>query len=120
MNFPQLIEWAKKNDVRNRSYYGDRYEDRIFFTENQDVICDCVPINETFTVETETEITEDTVIPNLVEVYHSVCKQIGVDVVSYKNISISEIYDGQPTKAFYILNDDLTMTLIWRDGKLVE
>ncbi|MCE3507794.1 hypothetical protein LCD27_13695, partial [Staphylococcus aureus] len=25
-----------------------------------------------------------------------------------------------PTKAFYILNDDLTMTLIWKDGRLVE
>ena len=25
-----------------------------------------------------------------------------------------------PTKAFYILNDDLTMTLIWKDGELVE
>ncbi|MCS5167838.1 hypothetical protein L2U37_13545, partial [Staphylococcus aureus] len=24
-----------------------------------------------------------------------------------------------PTKAFYILNDDLTMTLIWKDGELV-
>ncbi|USC66472.1 hypothetical protein ND666_07065, partial [Staphylococcus aureus] len=22
-------------------------------------------------------------------------------------------------KAFYILNDDLTMTLIWKDGRLV-
>ncbi|HFG2261850.1 TPA: hypothetical protein ACGF87_002314, partial [Staphylococcus aureus] len=25
-----------------------------------------------------------------------------------------------PTKAFYILNDDMTMTLIWKDGELVE
>ncbi|MEZ2000063.1 hypothetical protein QUC70_13565, partial [Staphylococcus aureus] len=25
-----------------------------------------------------------------------------------------------PIKAFYILNDDLTMTLIWKDGELVE
>ncbi|USC63865.1 hypothetical protein ND670_07015, partial [Staphylococcus aureus] len=24
-----------------------------------------------------------------------------------------------PIKAFYILNDDLTMTLIWKDGRLV-
>ncbi|MCL7511981.1 hypothetical protein M8423_14725, partial [Staphylococcus aureus] len=24
------------------------------------------------------------------------------------------------TKAFYILNDDMTMTLIWKDGELVE
>ncbi|MDN8839138.1 hypothetical protein Q0N05_10640, partial [Staphylococcus aureus] len=24
-----------------------------------------------------------------------------------------------PTKAFYILNDDLTMTLIWKDGELL-
>ncbi|EOA9312835.1 hypothetical protein ACIM55_002774, partial [Staphylococcus aureus] len=23
-------------------------------------------------------------------------------------------------KAFYILNDDMTMTLIWKDGELVE
>ncbi|HFE4308275.1 TPA: hypothetical protein ACF8XT_002800, partial [Staphylococcus aureus] len=24
-----------------------------------------------------------------------------------------------PIKAFYILNDDMTMTLIWKDGALV-
>ncbi|HFE4308283.1 TPA: hypothetical protein ACF8XT_002810, partial [Staphylococcus aureus] len=25
-----------------------------------------------------------------------------------------------PIKAFYILNDDLTMTLIWKDGELIK
>ncbi|KAH96112.1 hypothetical protein W727_02634 [Staphylococcus aureus VET1880R] len=40
----------------------------------------------------------------------------------YENTSIKECLYGRcvPTKAFYILNDDMTMTLIWKDGELVE
>ncbi|EHS11685.1 hypothetical protein IS99_2959 [Staphylococcus aureus subsp. aureus IS-99] len=41
----------------------------------------------------------------------------------YKGISLNERFEDDnifPTKAFYILNDDMTMTLIWKDGELVE
>ncbi|MDE5044245.1 hypothetical protein P7355_14920, partial [Staphylococcus aureus] len=36
----------------------------------------------------------------------------------YENDSIRELIDGT-SRAFYILNEDKTMTLIWKDGELV-
>ncbi|HEJ6778089.1 TPA: hypothetical protein SME77_001799, partial [Staphylococcus aureus] len=41
----------------------------------------------------------------------------------HKGISLNERFEDDnifSTKAFYILNDDMTMTLIWKDGELVE
>ncbi|ENL56611.1 hypothetical protein U3O_02585, partial [Staphylococcus aureus M0934] len=39
----------------------------------------------------------------------------------HTSISINERLENTffPTKAFYILNDGLTMTLIWKDGELL-
>ena len=113
MNLPQLIEWLLKSGYRNYtansnmgnavtlSRYGAiQFSHGIFFPE------------ETFAVEVEEEITEDTVIPKMLlrgryTGYYEVedCKLRGFN----ENLLQA-----------YILNDDLTMTLIWRDGKLVE
>ena len=62
----------------------------------------------------EEEITEDTVIPRLV-VRH---RDTGFTL--YENDYINNEFPLDSVQAFYILNDDLTLTLIWRDGKLVE
>ncbi|MFI2771131.1 hypothetical protein ACH5WV_04325, partial [Staphylococcus aureus] len=42
--------------------------------------------------------------------------------ILYTNTSIKECLYGRyvPTETFYILNDDMTMTLIWKNGRLVE
>ena len=68
--------------------------------------------NGELTVEVEEEITEDTVIPKMLlrgryTGYYEVedCKLRGFN----ENLLQA-----------YIINDDLTMTLIWCDGKLVE
>lgn len=86
MNLPQLIEW-------------------LFRKRNLD--------KDTFTVEVEEEITEDTVIPRLV-VRH---RDTGFTL--YENDYINNEFPLDSVQAFYILNDDLTLTLIWRDGRLV-
>lgn len=72
--------------------------------------------NGKFTIDVEEEITEDTEFEKLYyttilsRIVESSCTTIQS---SLKHIAVEPI-------AFYILNDDLTMTLIWRDGKLVE
>ena len=38
---------------------------------------------------------------------------------TYGNHSISEA-KNENSKAFYLINDDMTMTLIWKDGAMVE
>ena len=117
MNLSQLIEWLLKSGYRNYtansnmgntvtlSRYGAiQFSLGTFFPE------------ETFTVEVEEEVTEDTEFEKLYyttilsRIVESSCTTIQS---SLKHIAVEPI-------AFYIMNDDLTLTLIWRDGKLVE
>lgn len=116
LNLPQLIEWAMKNDMHERSFCGDRYGDAVHFDENEDILCDHVSSTETFTVEVEEEITEDTALDKL---YHTTTLSRIVESGCSTIKSTLEHSTVEPI-AFYMLNDDLTMTLIWRDGKLVE
>ncbi|WP_194745901.1 hypothetical protein [Staphylococcus chromogenes] len=72
---------------------------------------------DTYTIEVEEEITEDTKIPNLVEVYEYM-QGVNCSGTMY-NTSIQE-EKTNISKAFYMLNDNMTMTLIWKDGGMVE
>lgn len=79
-----------------------------------------IPIDIPFIVDIEKEVTKDTVFDELFEVYEF--QEGDCTAISHANISINKRLDEHcfPIKAFYILNDDLTMTLIWKDGELVE
>ncbi|HHW9417762.1 TPA: hypothetical protein ACU3GT_002741, partial [Staphylococcus aureus] len=76
-------------------------------------------IDATFEVEVEEEITEETKFDRLFEVFE--VSEGEYNPTSNRNTSINESLNDNifPIKAFYILNDDMTMTLIWKDGALV-
>ncbi len=76
--------------------------------------------DDEFEVEVEEEITEETKFDRLFELFE--VSEGEYSPTSNRNTSINESLNGRcfPIKAFYILNDDLTMTLIWKDGELVE
>lgn len=83
------------------------------------------PHSGTFTVEVEEEITEDTVIFRLLEVRNAIpskrAEWQNLKILKsnlYGNRSISKI-KNEHSVAFYNLNDDMTTTLIWKDGELV-
>ncbi|MDW3827238.1 hypothetical protein WKW44_08610 [Staphylococcus saprophyticus] len=126
MNLPQLIEWAWDNpDLSNgmtfisnsceRVQIDFRYTPRGVL--NLDVLNGSNISNDIqFTLEELVEITEDTELYGLVELGDD---GAGEDFFFSRGLSINDCKD-EFTQAFYILNDDLTMTLIWRDGKLVE
>ena len=124
MNLPQLIEWLLKSGHRNYIANSDmgntvtlsrggaiQFSFGTFFPE------------ETFTVEVEEEITEDTVIDNLIEINELIdFRKEGLlgGVRLYKNSSINQV-ENDKSVAYYIMNDDLEMTLIWkRKEGLVE
>lgn len=117
-NLPQLIEWAWDNNVKGEFFSIDKNEESgIYFATNNDFMmknADYIRYNNTFTVEVDEEITEDTKISKLA--HYSVYGFRGT-----KNCtSINDVKDGNSI-AFYIINDDLTMTLIWTHEKgLVE
>ncbi|MCE5577248.1 hypothetical protein JL884_06970 [Staphylococcus pseudintermedius] len=122
MTSPQLIEWAWENSIKHKEFTGSR-NGIVEFDFRGWVRTDLIEPDEFFEVEVEEEITEDTKIPTLIELFVSGYGQI---IHTYYRTSIRETIgevvkgvDALP-KAFYILNDDMTMTLIWRNGEMVE
>ncbi|MEB8335779.1 hypothetical protein [Staphylococcus saprophyticus] len=118
MNLPQLIEWVWENGIKNERFIhsDSNPPEYVWINENSNVELDedmCISKTDTFTVEVEEEITEDTEISILA--HYSV---FGFKTTK-SNASINEEKGGNSI-AFYIMNDDKTMTLIWKNGKLVE
>ncbi|XWX34246.1 hypothetical protein LMHOCYYV_CDS0022 [Staphylococcus phage PG-2021_4] len=117
MNLPELIEWAWENGIDNKTYTSPKGSE-ISFDEYGDIV-DVYRIepNDVFTIEVEEEITEDTVLPKLVtrtvKGHYGLWKKGSIN--SLKHITFNDV------EAFYIPNDDLTMTLIWtKEEGLVE
>lgn len=119
MNLPQLIEWAMENKIKDRMFLSGCYcvgFDRhgyIYFNSST-----TIPLDQTFTVEEEIEITEDTVIPKMLEMYRATTSDLGAEI--YINQSINSVIENAEVLTLHIVNDDGTHTLIWSDGKLVE
>ena len=122
LNLPQFLEWAWDNpkSSRNKRFVSENKE---FPYVNQYVIFNevgyaeiensyCYGRNDLFTVEVEEEITEDTVLDEMLLVYDN-----GVTHIA-ENKNLSFISKGNLKSAYY-MNDDLRLILIWRDGKLI-
>ncbi|WP_059748527.1 hypothetical protein [Staphylococcus haemolyticus] len=73
------------------------------------------PHSGTFTVELEEEITKETEIPKLVSINRNNLNEVNINF----NCSIGQFLDRSDYN-YYILNDDGTMTLLWKDGVMVE
>ena len=129
LNLPQLIEWLWKS--KKSVYKVTSNMNGVVKLEPYGLITfssgDFYP-EETFTVEVEEEITEDTMVPKLMTTFKKTYLEGGI---GYQRVRIDENYPiklmlnkaeahGEPIEALHIVNDDGTHTLIWRDGKLVE
>ncbi len=83
---------------------------------------------DTFTIEVEEEITEDTEFPSLVVVREQrfASGNSTVHVTKINNKSVNGLIGLQPInstfeyKEIYLMDDDKLGQCIWRDGKLVE
>ncbi|WP_158177377.1 hypothetical protein [Staphylococcus aureus] len=126
MKIDELIKWARENPELSfgRKYYTTDKNDENFIYfgvfKNCFKISDFILVNATFSVKVEEEATEETKVDRLIELFE--IQEGDYNSTLYENTSIKECLYGRcvPTKAFYILNDDLTMTLIWKDGELVK
>lgn len=116
MNLPELIEWGFENDIKNAVYNTKNGLSVNFSFDGKAVIGYAFSKEDTFKVEVEEPITEDTEIKGLVELGND---GHGKDFFQCNGSSINEQKDFD-SEAFYILNDDLTMTLIWKKGELVD
>ncbi|HDB2303804.1 TPA: hypothetical protein O6H12_001041 [Staphylococcus aureus] len=125
MRLDELIKWARSNPElsKGKNFFTTGNGDGIVRFQKDTNECTtsvCVPLDAPFEVEVEEEITEDTKFDRLFKVYEF--RERAYMPALHTNTSIKERLENTsfPTKAFYILNDDMTMTLIWKDGELVE
>ncbi|PWZ62986.1 hypothetical protein, partial [Staphylococcus pseudintermedius] len=123
MNLHELIKWAWENDVKGKTFKSNRGKKVKFYSIGGFNVLEPIWGHDTFKVEVEELITEDTKISTLIELFVS---DYGKIIHTYHRASIGEaigeVHKGAealPT-AFYMLNDDMTMTLIWKDGELVK
>lgn len=135
MNLPQLIEWGFNNPelAKSKLYLTkehDEYSPYVQFSVDGYGVRTSQSISktDTFTVEVEEEITEDTVIPKLMTTFKKTYLQ---DDFGYQRVRIDENYPikrmlnraeahEEPIETLHVVNDDGTHTLIWRDGKLIK
>lgn len=128
LNLPQLIEWGFDNPelAKGRAYRIDDEDARFapyvsFLADGTGVRVPCtITQDNTFTVEVEEEITEDTEL-DLIERFIG---GMGYSCYTTHRMTIKDCLRRSPeectTTHFYIENDDRELILIWRDGKLVE
>ena len=129
LNLPQLIEWLWKS--KKSVYKVTSNMNGVVKLEPYGLITfssgDFYP-EETFTVEVEEEITEDTMVPKLMTTFKKTYLEGGI---GYQRVRIDENYPiklmlnkaeahGEPVETLHVVNDDDTHTLIWRDGRLIE
>jgi ketopantoate reductase len=114
LNLPQLIEWGFENDATGTVFSDDRVEVKrirfevgIFASIHGDI-----HKGDTFTVEVEEEITEDTVFKSMVEVTTD-------DLFAIWECASISTWKNEHSKEFHAYIDG-EFKLIWRDGKLVE
>lgn len=74
--------------------------------------------NKEFTVEIEEELTEDTVIPKMLEKSFDAYQNVVLDI--QVNHSINMVKENAEVLTLHIINDDDTHTLIWKNGRLVK
>ncbi|HCX2554200.1 TPA: hypothetical protein OZG65_002931, partial [Staphylococcus aureus] len=117
MRLDELIKWARSNPElsKGKNFFTTGNGDGIVRFQKDTNECTtsvCVPLDAPFEVEVEEEITEDTKFDRLFEVYEF--RERAYMSALHTNTSIKERLENTsfPTKAFYILNDDMTMTLI--------
>lgn len=115
MTLPELIEWAWENEVSDKAFYSNLDGGSVYFDKIQNLSIEHeIAINETFTVEIEKEIDEDTVLPMFIEIFTGVDDEIFIDYHENENIKeVLEINSSRAkTKTFNLINNDGTMTLI--------
>ena len=115
MTLAEVIEWGYKNEIKDKYFVSNQANHRLVTFDSIgwiDFSDDyCYPPGDTYTVEIEEEITEETILQEVVEFY------VDGDGTQYSQRSINELKDSL-SKEFW-LKDGNTMTLIWKDGELL-
>ena len=105
-NFRELMEYIFKNDIRDRVFRCS-IDDHVFRVCEEGIFefyCENYDMGETYEVEVEEEITEDTVFNVLIELY-------GHNIGVHHSSSIKEIKDNRSKKFYAFIDGELK--LVW-------
>lgn len=111
-NLPQLIEWGFKQKELLPLFHGSKEGSFVQFAPGGWVNITRIEPTDTFTVEVEEEITEDTQFDLMIEIVD------GTPNCLWEKASIEDWKD-EDSKEFHAYIDG-EFKLIWRDGKLIE
>ncbi len=135
MRLDELIKWAWENPelVAGKRFHAEyKYDENYVFFPLYDgrkcLISDFISADDTFEVEVEEEITEETIIPSVVVVRTQYFPNgsESINVTKTNNKSIKELVESNPDNSrfkyheFYLMNGKGLGELIWKDGRLVE
>lgn len=115
-NLPQLIEWGFKQKELLPLFHGSKEGSFVQFAPGGWVNITRIEPTDTFTVEVDEEITLTTPLPAMLHVWKTGI--LGTEIKEVENKSIASQYTVCSTE-FWLKQDD-EMTLIWRDGRLIE
>ncbi|MCJ1785209.1 hypothetical protein [Mammaliicoccus sciuri] len=129
MNLPELIEWGWKNDIKKATYRSENGLSVNFSFDGKAVIGYAFSKADTFTVEVEEPITEDTVLGAVVIVRKQISPydRESTHVCRKGNVSINQVLSLQPNNSrfvyleIHLMKNDRIDQLIWTKEKgLVE
>lgn len=122
MTLDETIKYAWENDIRSETYFSEDEEDIYVNVDKEGYISigyvDAIPPYEHFVVGKEVLIDESTVISKLL-----VKRKTSTDYKLYENDTIGsfDIYEeNNDLEAFYMVQEDKTLTLLWLDGEMIE
>lgn len=115
MTLSELIEWGLENGIKSRRFTSNRLSSKHVDFDKLGGVCFSgfysYLLEDTFTVEIGEEITENTKIPEMLEIFQD------NDATQWFGNSIEQVKDDF-SREFW-LKDGNTMTLIWKYGELV-
>lgn len=118
MNLAELLDYIIKNEVTDKYYFNSARNAVVKVTMSGFIyFSNTFKPDDTFTVEVEEEITEETEIPLLLEVRNELLA--GQCTVTHRNVKISEVLDkkqdhvGIVTITIHKINPDGTTSLLW-------
>lgn len=112
MTLPELITWAWKNGVKGKSFNSKKRINALHFDMYGGIQTHCgIEKIDSFTVEIEEKVTEETEIPEMLEIFQD------NNGTQWFGDSIEQVKDDF-SREFWLKDGD-TMTLIWKDDELV-
>lgn len=122
-----LMHLLKKEETEvELDGYTFNYNEEIYSFDPEITANEVISYNthsRTFTVEIEEEVTEDTKLSSVLEVYKDIHYPEEIFSTIQKDVCINNIINSNPdffiTKYLYLINEDKPPTLIWKDGELV-